>query len=132
MAIPWHTDYNSCATHPPIDNPPAGTTLFWSWPAQRPVAVYPASLNAPGKPPATQRWSVRGDGTSSLLPQNWGRYQDRINIITNWHRIGVVLQGTAIDGGSFGADVYLEVASLFKDNDGDPVPPYPNKYVVPT
>ena len=62
MAIPWHTDYNSCATHPPIDNPPEGTTLFWSWPAQRPVAVYPAALNPSGTP-TTQRWSVRGDGT---------------------------------------------------------------------
>jgi hypothetical protein len=132
MAIPWHTDYNSCATHPPTDPPVANETLFWSWPAQRPVAVYPATLNPSGTP-TTQRWSVRGPGTSSLhYPQNWGRYQDRIDIVLNWHRIGVVLQGTAIDGGSFGADVYLEVASLFKDSDGDPVPPYPNKYVVPS
>jgi L-Lysine epsilon oxidase N-terminal/L-lysine epsilon oxidase C-terminal domain len=130
MAIPWHTDYNSCATHPPIDNPPAGTTLFWSWPAQRPVAVYPAKLNPPGPSPANQLWSVRGTGTASPLPQNWGRYQDRINMILNWHRIGVVLQGTAIDGGNFGADVYLEVEGLLDDS-GDPVVPYPNKYVVP-
>jgi L-Lysine epsilon oxidase N-terminal/L-lysine epsilon oxidase C-terminal domain len=130
MAIPWHTDYNSCATHPPTGNPVAGTTLFWSWPAQRPVAVYPAKLN-PSGPPTKQLWSVRGPGTSSLpYPQNWGRYQDRINIVLNWHRIGVVLQGTAIDGGDFGADVYLEVESLLEDS-GDPVVPYPNKYVVP-
>jgi L-Lysine epsilon oxidase N-terminal/L-lysine epsilon oxidase C-terminal domain len=130
MAIPWHTDYNSCATHPPTDPPVAGATLFWSWPAQRPVAVYPAKLNPSGQP-TKQLWSVRGPGTSSLpYPQNWGRYQDRINMVLNWHRIGVVLQGAAIDGGSFGADVYLEVESLLEDS-GDPVVPYPNKYVAP-
>lgn len=129
MAIPWHTDYNSCATHPPIDNPPAGTTLFWSWPAQRPVAVYPAKLNS-SAPPTKQLWSVRGNGTASPYPQNWGRYQDRINMVLNWPRIGVVLQGTAIDGGNFGADVYLEVESLLDDG-GDPVQPYPNVYVPP-
>src|SRR5271166_6583749 len=63
MAIPWHTDYNSCATHPPSPNPPGNRTLFWSWPAQRPVAVYAAAdvvwgSNAPpdGSPPFTQGW----------------------------------------------------------------------------
>jgi hypothetical protein len=129
MAIPWHTDYNSCATHPPIDNPVAGTTLFWSWPAQRPVAVYPAKLN-PSAPPTKQLWSVRGNGTASPYPQSWGRYQDRINMVLNWPRIGVVLQGIAIDGGNFSADVYLEVESLLDDS-GDPVQPYPNTYVPP-
>ncbi len=126
MAIPWHTDYNSCATHPASDNPSNGDKLFWSWPAQRPVAVYPASLNQSG-PPTKQLWSVRGNGTASPYPQNWGRYQNRIDMVKNWSRIGVVLQGTAIDGGSFGADVYLEVASLLDDS-GDPVVPYPNFY----
>lgn len=130
MAIPWHTDYNSCATHPPTDNPAEGTKLFWSWPAQRPVAVYPAKLNPSGTAPTKQLWSVRGSGTESTLPQNWGRYQDRINIVLNWPRIGVVLQGTAIDGGNFGADVYLEVESLLDDS-GDPVEPYPNHYKMP-
>lgn len=130
MAIPWHTDYNSCATHPATANPQANDTLFWSWPAQRPVAVYPAALNPAGQAPAKQLWSVRGPGTSSPYPQNWGRYQDRIDMLTNWHRIGVVVQGSAIDGGTFGADVYLEVESQFGDV-GDPVPPYPNKYVPP-
>jgi hypothetical protein len=48
-----------------------------------------------------------------------------------WPRIGVVLQGTAIDGGNFSADVYLEVESLLDDS-GNPVQPYPNTYVPPT
>jgi hypothetical protein len=126
MAIPWHTDYNSCATHPATGNPVAGATLYWSWPAQRPVAVYPAKLN-PSSPPTKQLWSVRGTGTASPYPQNWGRYQDRINIILNWSRIGVVIQGSAIAGGNYGADVYLEVESQLDDS-GDPVQPYPNLY----
>ena len=130
MAIPWHTDYNSCATHPATANPKANDPLFWSWPAQRPVAVYPAKLNPPGPAPTKQLWSVRGEGTASPYPQNWGRYQDRINMILNWHRIGVVLQGSTIDGGNFGPDVYLEVESLLDDS-GDPVQPYPNKYMAP-
>jgi hypothetical protein len=126
MAIPWHTDYNSCATHPATNNPTDGVTLYWSWPAQRPVAVYPAKLN-PTSPPTKQLWSVRGAGTASPYPQNWGRYQDRINIVLNWPRIGVVIQGSAIDGGNYGPDVYLEVESLLDDS-GDPVQPYPNLY----
>jgi hypothetical protein len=130
MAIPWHTDYNSCATHPPTDTPTEGTTLFWSWPAQRPVAVYPALLNPTGPPPTKQLWSVRGPGTESPYPQDWGRYQERIDIIHNWHRIGVVIQGNVIDGGKYGAGVYLEVESRL-DNTGDPVQPYPNLYKKP-
>ena len=126
MAIPWHTDYNSCATHPPTANPTAGETLFWSWPAQRPVAVYPAKFNPSGTP-TKQLWSVRGAGTESPYPQNWGRYQDRINIVLNWSRIGVVVQGNAIDGGNYSADFYLEAESLLDDS-GDPVQPYPNRY----
>ena len=130
MAIPWHTDYNSCATHPPTNNPVEGTTLYWSWPAQRPVAVYPAALNASG-PPTDQLWSVRGPGTASEYPQNWGRYQDRINMILNWHKIGVVLQGSAIDGGAYSPDYYLEVASLLPSDPSDRAPPYPNTYKTP-
>ena len=44
MSVPWFTDYNSCATHLPDPNPQGNNTLFWSWPAERPVAVYPVSL----------------------------------------------------------------------------------------
>ena len=40
------------------------------------------------------------------------------------------MQGSAIDGGGYGADVYLEVESLLHDS-GDPVQPYPNKYDQP-
>ncbi|HEY5140462.1 MAG TPA: LodA/GoxA family CTQ-dependent oxidase, partial [Methylococcales bacterium] len=71
MAIPWHTDYNSCAVHSPFPNPGGeitkdniysgvNTSLFWSWPAQRPVAVYTYEdvVSNSGTLPATQHYSV--------------------------------------------------------------------------
>jgi len=108
MALPWHTDYNSCATHPPSPNPPGNRTVFWSWPAQRPVAVYAYEDVAWGSddPPdgtspwnetwqlGKQRWSVRGPGTDSPDAENWGRYQTRLDMLDNWSRIGVIMQAT--------------------------------------
>lgn len=79
MALPWHTDYNSCATHLPDPNPGGditnpdqvfdgrNTTLLWSWPAQRPVSVYAyKDLEANGGTLPQQRFSVRGEGTQSI------------------------------------------------------------------
>ncbi|AQR68808.1 hypothetical protein BZG29_11010 [Janthinobacterium sp. LM6] len=84
MALPWHTDYNSCATHLPDPNPGGkvlnnqqaidaatalkgngyNTLLYSSWPAQRPVAVYTYDdVVANGGELATPRYSVRGKGT---------------------------------------------------------------------
>src|SRR4029077_7167183 len=64
MAIPWHTDYNSCATHPTSPNPLNSTTLYWSWPAQRPVNVFLADeVGYDGRKLGPQRYSVRGAGT---------------------------------------------------------------------
>lgn len=95
MAIPWHTDYNSCATHTPFPNPnspngklteaqvtgsinpPPNVELYWSWPAQRPVSVYTYKdlQNSMHKgrfygddgiiPAIPQRFSLRGPGTNS-------------------------------------------------------------------
>jgi hypothetical protein len=141
MAIPWHTDYNSCATHPPSPNPAGNRTLFWSWPAQRPVAVFAADDVTKADPSpidgfakvtpelGNQRWSVRGPGTDSSLPENWGRYQTPIfQFVENWHKVGVVLQSTAIDAnpGSFDDTWYLETQSLLADTDRTPVVPFPN------
>ncbi|MES2674013.1 MAG: LodA/GoxA family CTQ-dependent oxidase [Pseudomonadota bacterium] len=83
MALPWHTDYNSCATHTPNPNPggdvdmsvlkqdwkegmPAFNTLLYSsWPAQRPVAVYTyEDVVANNGQLARPRFSVRGEGTA--------------------------------------------------------------------
>lgn len=140
MAIPWHTDYNSCATHLPSPNPSGNNTLFWSWPAQRPVAVYPAAqvaanggklVDANGN--QVQAWSVRGAGTSTddSVAQDWGRYQARLDMLKYWQDIGVVMQGHAIDAADSGpadASYYLEVASLLKDGPAatNAVEAYPN------
>lgn len=85
MAIPWHADYNSCGTHQPAPNLPQGNTLYWSWPAQRPLAVHVAKdMSEPGQLPK-QRYSVRGKGTQTYAmtvppfgpadPSEVGRYQ---------------------------------------------------------
>ncbi len=130
MALPWHTDYNSCATHQPDPTPQFNNTLYWSWPAQRPVAVYVADEVKDGKLPDQQRFSVRGEGTRTdpFDPAEVGRFQERIDMVKHWHEIGIIVQGTAIDssdGGPYSADFYLEVKSQF-GNDADPVVPWPN------
>ncbi len=159
MAIPWHTDYNSCATHTPAPNPggnitdknvysgTVNTTLFWSWPAQRPVAVYTfddLSANNGDIKKTKQRFSVRGEGTAAkenlvspgcpvslefdTAAMNVGRYQDRRNILTEWVKIGTIIQGPAIEGypDEFNKDYYLEVESLFDKDDSNLVVFWPN------
>lgn len=139
MALPWHTDYNSCATHtpspnPPVNNVPGATRVFWSWPAQRPVAVFTAADALQqaipiGSPPSfSQRWSVRGPGTDSSQGDNWGRYQNSVDMLTNWHKIGVVMQATQVDPqpSPIPADWYVEVESQLDDTGNTPVFPYPN------
>lgn len=158
MALPWHTDYNSCATHLPDPNPGGtvrnnqqaidaataikgngyNTLLYSSWPAQRPVAVYTYNdVVANGGELATPRYSVRGKGTRadevpSTTPENAeidrpamhvGRYQDRAQFLLNWHRIGVVVQSTAIarkaGEKAICKDYYLEVESLFDSDESN-------------
>jgi hypothetical protein len=145
MAVPWHTDYNSCATHPPYPNPKGNRKVFWSWPAQRPVAVNLASdtrwITDKSKAPpqltpvlGPQRWSVRGYGTDSPDAERWGRYQERVDILDNWHRVGVVLQATRIDdrtlglptGAALPADWFLETRGQLRDTGRTPVVPFPN------
>ena len=135
MALPWHTDYNSCATHPLDPNPNGVKTLFWSWPAQRPVSVYASEdvewvdTQKSAAKLGEQRWSLRGTGTESPEAQNWGRYQERLDILANWHNIGTVLQSTAIvrSDGVIPEDTwFLEAASELADPNHFPVPPFPN------
>ena len=135
MSQPWHTDYNSCATHTPDPNPKGNNTLYWSWPAQRPVNVYPKSECTYDSSSKTwnlggQLYSVRGDegkGTATPYPQQQGRYQCYYDYVQNWHKVGFVIQGSQIaddNGGNYGADKFLEVASLYT-SDGDLVTPWP-------
>lgn len=114
MAIPWHTDYNSCATHNPAPNPPGHSTLYWSWPSQRPVQVYRAQDVHDGQL-GDQRYSIRGPDTYSDDLGEQGRWQDLINSVLHWHEIGVVLQGSAIDGGRYSEGQYLETESQLQD-----------------
>jgi len=132
MSLPWHTDYNSCATHTPDPNPAENNTLYWSWPAQRPVNVYPADKCTYDTASKTwnlggQLFSVRGEGTQTDYPQQEGRYQCYFDFVENWHKIGFVIQGTQVpasEGGHYGANKFIEVASLFS-GDGDIVQPWP-------
>lgn len=134
MALPWHADYNSCAIHQPSPNKQASETLYWSWPAQRPVTVYTAEdYDAEGKLPA-QRYSVRGPGTypGTNSPDdrhdlaNAGRFWKYRDMLSHWNEIGVVVQSTIIDNDQcYPDDIYLEVESQLKDGPhklADPTP----------
>jgi hypothetical protein len=142
MSQPWHSDYNSCAVHEPAPNPTGNNTLYWSWPAQRPVQVHPDFLCTWDKD--NKRWvlggqlfSVRGDGegpsngTHTNYPQNEGRYQDYMDFLANWHKVGFIIQGVQIktsQGGNYGFDKFLEVESLFT-GPGDVVQPWPTSAI---
>ena len=125
MAVPWHTDFNACATHNADPNPRNLKTLYWAWPAQRPVNVHVAREVRDGRL-GPQRYSVRGPGTYSDDPSQAGRYADLIDIVLNWHRIGTVIQGSAIDGTevSFSPEQYLEVESQLDEPLITPWPMY--------
>ncbi len=118
MAIPWQTDYNSCSIHKTSINTGGVNTsngnpylLYWSWPSQRPDAVYVASQVIQNVLPV-QQWSVRGPGTLTTDPSSASTFQKALQAVQQWDRIGVVLQGTNIAGGDFDPEYYLEVASL--------------------
>ncbi len=128
LALPWHADYNSCAIHQTSPNDLDSNTLYWSWPGQRPVTVYVAADVDPDTAALPrQRYSVRGPGTmpGSNSPSdgadmaNAGRFWDYRQMLTDWHRIGTVVQATIIEDGTYPDDVYLEVASLLPDDDPD-------------
>jgi hypothetical protein len=145
MSVPWHTDYNSCATHlpdpnpggtrvGPNPNPQANNTLFWSWPAQRPVAVYPQSLctyDAAAKTWSVgpQVYAVRGDGTKTSYPAQAGRFQAYPDFVCNWFKVGFVIEGPQIvvkaDTPPYPAGIFLEVQSQFEVKNAERVPPWP-------
>ncbi|GAB4192347.1 MAG: LodA/GoxA family CTQ-dependent oxidase [Roseiflexaceae bacterium] len=128
MAIPWQTDYNSCSIHQTSINT-AGhnqstgnpTMLYWSWPSQRPDAVYIADQVINNVLPQ-QQWSIRGPGTYAEDPKTACTFQKPLQAVRQWDRIGIVLQGTAITGGSYSANYYLEVQSQL-DVPGIPINP---------
>jgi L-Lysine epsilon oxidase N-terminal/L-lysine epsilon oxidase C-terminal domain len=116
MSVPWQTDYNSCSIHQPSintsgENTTFGnpSTLYWSWPSQRPDAVYPAAAVVNGVLPA-RVWSIRGPGTLTNDPKSSATFQKALQSVQQWDRIGVVLQGAAIRG-DYPPDFFLEAES---------------------
>lgn len=117
MSLPWHTDFNACATHNADPNPRQSTTLYWAWPAQRPMQIHRAK-DVRGDILGQQRYAVRGKDTYSDDLGLIGRfpYEDTFNIIVSWTRMGTVLQGSAIAGSTIYSPLqYLEVASQFDE-----------------
>ena len=155
MSIPWHTDYNSCATHTTVPNEQNSKMTYWSWPAQRPVAVYTFEDIACNETNTlgTQRYSVRGEGTNAyydatapapdhIKVQNAGtasarvgRYQEYIDFVANWHNVGTIIQGSSIEQTATQKaknipqellkESFLEVQSNFKEDDSNKVVPGP-------
>lgn len=135
MAIPWQTDYNSCSIHQTLINTNgknesngAESTLYWSWPSQRPDAVYVAEEVVNNVLPK-QRWSIRGPGTYAINPASAATFQDPLDSVKDWHKIGIIIQGTNIDldDRKFSPKLYLEVQSkLTRPGDAtDPVAEWP-------
>lgn len=139
MALPWHADYNSCAIHSTAPNPLDSSTLYWSWPAQRPVSVHVAadvqrgSGGVPGTARATlppQRYSVRGPGTMPADGDlsNAGRFWKYEDMLVHWQDIGTIFQATNIDDGRqslYHSDWYLEVESRLEDGPAELDDPHP-------
>jgi len=123
MAIPWHTDFNACATHNPDPNPRELKTLYWAWPAQRVVTVHVARDIHDGEL-GPQRYSVRGPGTYSEDPSQAGRFAQQIDIVLKWHKIGFVVQGSVIAGAKFDPAQFLEVESRLDEPAITPWPMY--------
>jgi hypothetical protein len=133
MAVPWHTDYNHCAVHPISPNRNNDPILYWSWPAERPVMVYPQALSRfdakTGWTLGPQLYAVRGGGTSTTYPANAGRFQLQRDFILNWYRVGFVVQASRIDPSARAAEAnepFLEVACGFATSTDLAVAPWPS------
>lgn len=133
MSIPWQTDYNSCSIHQPSINTLGvnhtngnETTLYWSWPSQRPDSVYVATEVVNNVLPQ-QKWAIRGPGTYALDPKSASTFQKALQSVTDWDRLGIVIQGTAIEGDTYDPEYYLEVQARFDDaaNADNPVLMWP-------
>ena len=133
MSIPWQTDYNSCSIHQPSINTLGvnhtngnETTLYWSWPSQRPDSVYVATEVVNNVLPQ-QKWAIRGPGTYALDPKSASTFQKALQSVIDWDRLGIVIQGTAIEGDDYDPEYYLEVQARFDDaaNADNPVLMWP-------
>ena len=92
------------------------------------MQVHPAAEVVDGRL-GPWRYSVRGKGTEADDLSAAGRYQEMLDSILNWHRIGFVIQGSAIDGDRpYSPDQYLEVAS---ELDAPEIQPWPMNTAFP-
>ena len=132
MAIPWQADYNSCSIHQPSINTNDvnmtngnDTTLYWSWPAQRPDSVYVSEEVIDNVLPQ-QQWAIRGPGTYTIDPASASAFQNPLQAVKEWDRLGIIIQGTAISD-DHSPDYYLEVQNKFniKSNTDNPVLDWP-------
>ena len=122
LSLPWHTDFNACATHNTDPNPRNSTTLYWAWPAQRPVHIHRAAEVHDGTL-GPQRYSVRGWGTLSNDLGTAGRFQEYIDFLRRWPRIGTLMQGSVIVGKTaYSPEQYLEVESRLDEVEIKPWP----------
>jgi hypothetical protein len=144
MSVPWQTDYNSCSIHQTSINTAGAnvatgnpSTLYWSWPSQRPDAVYVAAQVVDNILPK-QVWSIRGPGTYAVDPKTSATFQKPLQAVTQWDRIGIVIQGSAIAGEAvkaYSPELYLEVQSQLglEGTTSAPVPAWPfNASVKPS
>jgi hypothetical protein len=121
MAVPWQTDYNSCSIHQPSINIPEYLdktngnefTLYWSWPSQRPDSVHVATEVKNNVLPK-QKWAFRGPGTYSINPAFASSFQKPMQSVTDWHKLGIVIQGTKFSEELL-PEYYLEVLCLMED-----------------
>lgn len=126
ISLPWHGDYNACATHNIDPNPQNSTTLYWAWPAQRPMQVHRAEDVRNGEL-GPLHYAVRGKGTTSTDLGMAGRYryEEMINFILDWHKMGTVIQGSAIAGNTAYSPLqYLEVESQLEVENSE-IKPWP-------
>jgi L-Lysine epsilon oxidase N-terminal/L-lysine epsilon oxidase C-terminal domain len=122
LSLPWHTDFNACATHNTDPNPRNSSTLYWAWPAQRPSHIHRAKDVHNGAL-GPSRYSFRGKGTYSEDLGGAGRYQDYIDMLLNWHKVGTVIQGSAIAAdAAYSPTQFLEVESQLDEVEIQPWP----------
>lgn len=129
MSQPWHTDYNSCATHQPDPIPNGNNTLYWSWPGQRPVQVYPKNKCIYNEANNTwnlggQVFSIRGPGTKTDYAQNLGRFQSYCDYVQNWEKTGFIIQASKVEsdnGEKFEENIFIEVASQYSNKDSNEI-----------
>lgn len=83
LALPWHTDFNSCSIHRMSDE-----RVLWWWPAQRPLYVHPQASSDDVQRP----WI--GQGYDARQP-DFLRFHESHEMVENWSRLPFVISDGA-------------------------------------